>query len=464
MTSLPISQGWPESPFGETVLAAEVLAEPAAALLEPENLRLRSAEEQQAELNHEVSVLVRDVPSTDDRQFLLGAFRTFSQAAVSLENSYRALRLEVERLRRELEQSNAGLARSLEQNRSMRAHLDRILESLPCGVLVVAGGGEIVRANPEAARLLGFVQCETSPRAHIRALPQALAALLESAREGKAEAEIRLCDGVSRWLSARHARVEDGGGKDAASVFIFEDVSEARRLEQARQKLRREQALGEMSAMLAHEIRNPLGSLELFAGLLAESSLEEEAKGWVEHVQAGLRTLSATVNNVLQFYSLPEADRAPLDCGQLLAWAEGFFQPLAGRENIEVICQNSLDRVELAADRHLLEQVLLNLVLNAIRATPAGGCIRVTGKRVGDTVSVAVADSGPGIAPELVPRIFEAGFSTKPGSPGLGLAVCRRIAEQHGGRLTVESARPGGGATFTLSLPVFQQPNGAGKP
>src|SRR5205807_6991523 len=92
---------------------------------------------------------------------------------------------------------------------------------------------------------------------------------------------------------------KEAGGADCASIFILRDVSEAKRLVRERDKLRREQALAEMSAILAHEIRNPLGSLELFAGLLAGSALSPECRQWVEHVQAGLRTLAATVNNVL---------------------------------------------------------------------------------------------------------------------------------------------------------------------
>ena len=91
----------------------------------------------------------------DDEQFLLRAFRSFSEAAGSLECSYQALSTEVERLRRELAASNTDLARSLEQNRCMREHLDCILQGLPCGVLVVTADGCISRANPEASRLLG---------------------------------------------------------------------------------------------------------------------------------------------------------------------------------------------------------------------------------------------------------------------------------------------------------------------
>jgi signal transduction histidine kinase len=221
--------------------------------------------------------------------------------------------------------------------------------------------------------------------------------------------------------------------------------------------LEREQAQAELSAVLAHEMRNPLASLELFAGLLAESDLPAECHACVEHMQAGLRTLAATVNNVLHFYSRPEPARAPLDLGELLHWAHEFLRPLAGQAGITLSLENQLAGIALPADRHRLEQVLLNLVLNAVRAVPAGGWIELRGHTVrtkeGGFVKLMVADNGLGISPENLSRIFEPGFSTHADSSGLGLAVCRKIVEQHAGVISVAS-RPGRGARFTLTFPM----------
>ena len=242
-------------------------------------------------------------------------------------------------------------------------------------------------------------------------------------------------------------------------MFILRDVSERKSLETAQEKLCREQALAEMSTVLAHEIRNPLGSLELFAGLLAESELDPERRDWVEHVQAGLRALAATVNNVLHFHSLPEPERAPVDLGELLAWARDFLLPLARQSRVALSLQNRASGLLFSADRHRLGQVLLNLVLNALRAMPGGGWIEIGGRKTqnGKAVVLVVSDTGPGISSEHLPRIFDPGFSTRAGSPGLGLAVCRKIAEQHGGTLTADSP-PGRGATFTLTFPLTNHP------
>jgi two-component system sensor histidine kinase FlrB len=407
------------------------------------------------------------IQKNEEEQFLLRAFHSFAQAAGSLEHSYGMLRAEVERLRRELEQSNAELARSLEENRGMREYLDRILEGLPCGVLVVAdeavsdeagsGAMKFSRANPEALRLLAA--CATHDPdipASVPTLSSRMRELIARARRQGSEQELPFPNGDAgpRWLAARHASIAGG-----ESVFILRDVSERKRLEAAQEKLQREQALAEMSAVLAHEIRNPLASLELFAGLLAESPLDGECHQWVGHVQAGLRTLAATVNNVLHFHSLPEPERAPLDVGGLLGWARDFFAPLAGQARVAFSLQNRAQGVSVLADRHRLEQVLLNLVLNAMRAMPGGGWIELGGRKSGDgrTAILTVSDTGPGIAPEHLPRLFEPGFSTRPGSPGLGLAVCQKIIQQHGGTIGA-GGRPGCGASFTITLPIETLP------
>jgi len=398
-------------------------------------------------------------PCPEDEQSLRHAFRTFAAAAASLEHSYAELQRVVDRLQGELAFSHSELARNAEENRGMRAHLDRILQGLPCGVLVVSGDGSITRANPEALHLFENSGARSEHTTSLAQLPAPVRQLLAGSRDrlGETEASIPHRNGGARWWAVRHAFVE--GSTGSSSIFILRDVSERKQLEQAQEHLRKDQALAEMSALLAHEIRNPLGSLELFAGLLAESNLAAEPRQWIEHVQAGLRTLAATVNNVLQFHSMPCLERARVDLGELLAWARDFLRPLAQQSHIALGLQNRVSGISLLADRHRLEQVLLNLVLNSVRAMPGGGWIELGGHALPDgvTVELVVADNGPGIPAEDLPLIFEPGFSRRADSPGLGLAVCRKIVELHGGTIRADS-RSGQGATFTLSLPLGAPP------
>ena len=401
------------------------------------------------------------ISRVEGEEFLLRAFRSFAEAAESLEYSYATLRSEVARLREKLEESNADLKRSLEDNVQMRQHLDRILEGLPCGVLVASAEGEISLLNPAGRRLLVAAGADDSLPGSLWSVPSELRDLLQRARCQPTEQEQCFRDerGEERWLAVRHAAVSaaDAEGTtseaDSVSIFILQDVSQAKRLVLERDQLRREQALAEISAVLAHEVRNPLGSLELFAGLLAAAGLSPECQQWVEHLQAGLRTLAATVNNVLHFHSLPAPRRAPTDLGQLLDWAGGFLLPMARQARVELCLRNRLQGVWFAGDRHRLEQVLLNLVLNALRAMPGGGWVEIAGQIDANAATISVSDTGPGVQPGDGAKIFEPGFSTSPGSPGLGLAVCRKIVEQHGGRLDAGN-RLGAGASFTLTLPL----------
>lgn len=252
------------------------------------------------------------------------------------------------------------------------------------------------------------------------------------------------------------------GSLERSYALLRSEVERLRReLEDTQGKLRREQALAEISAMLAHEVRNPLGSLELFAGLLAETDLGGEQRQWVEQVQAGLRTLAATVNNVLHCHNLPEPSLSPVELGLLLDWACRFLAPVARQSRITLSLQNRLAGVWIAADRHRLEQVLQNLVLNAVRAMPGGGWIEIAGRKTENEVWIRVSDTGPGILPENLGKIFDPGFSTRAGSPGLGLAVSKKIVEQLRGTISAASP-PGRGAVFTLTFPLDRPSVSAG--
>src|SRR5260370_575370 len=186
-------------------------------------------------------------PTAEKEQVLLQAFSSFAEAANSLERSYGLLRAEVTRLSKELEDSNSGLVRSLEENRRMRQHLDRVLESLPCGVLVLSNGEEVSDVNPEGRRLLGMnargpSEIGAESISSFSSLSEELRELLEMARGEDGENEQRICDGSEPefWLAARCAEVPDSA--PGASALILRDVSDAQRLEDAPAAALREHA------------------------------------------------------------------------------------------------------------------------------------------------------------------------------------------------------------------------------
>jgi signal transduction histidine kinase len=223
-------------------------------------------------------------------------------------------------------------------------------------------------------------------------------------------------------------------------------------LAQEREKSRHLRALGEVAAVLAHEVRNPLASMELFAGLLAQSEiLSEEERGWVTQLQAGFRQLNATVSNVLHFHGKSPVDLAPLEVSAVVCRALQFIIPLAKRSAVEVILTDDFGEARVAGNDEQLTQVLLNLAINSINAMPSGGALAVRGTTTADQVELSVRDSGPGIQVKVRDRIFEAGFTTRMGSAGLGLAVCKRIISDHGGTIAAVPGEPG--AMFVIRLP-----------
>jgi nitrogen fixation/metabolism regulation signal transduction histidine kinase len=235
---------------------------------------------------------------------LARAFVTFTQAAGSLEKSYTQLQAEVSRLHAELQRTNSELERSLEENARMRGYLTRVVESLPCGVLVVNASGTLQIMNPEARKLLGtpvewvLGDGTRPPKAFVKAIDGV------PVKNFAAEQETLIENGtVLRTVGVLRTSLNDRADGAADTVWIVRDLTEQKRIAEERETARKSLALAEIATVLAHEIRNPLGSMELFTGLLADATAHlPETRQWITHLQAGLRGLSATMTNVVDVY------------------------------------------------------------------------------------------------------------------------------------------------------------------
>ncbi|HYE23934.1 MAG TPA: HAMP domain-containing sensor histidine kinase [Clostridia bacterium] len=226
-------------------------------------------------------------------------------------------------------------------------------------------------------------------------------------------------------------------------------------LEREKRNSARSRALAEVSAMLAHEIRNLLASMELFTGLLERSqSLAGEDRRWVSQMSCGVRSLAATVNNVLTFHADAPVQTVPVDLVEVVERAVEFLKPLAEHSAISLRITNSAAKCVVPADATAIQQVLMNLVMNALRHTEPAGKITVAIGEAGPWVELCVCDTGRGIATEDLERIFDAGATTTSMSAGLGLAVCRKIVEQHGGTITAENTAAG--ACFRVRLRKYE--------
>jgi len=391
--------------------------------------------------------------------FLASAFSDFISASSRLEHSYRQLQDEVSELRLELSARNAALSTSLAENERMRLDLQQIVDSMPCGVLVLGRTGEISTINPESRRLLGLdgSQFEEGSQATVQQLSALSGISLNSSYEKSNDTGQEFCiqrDSEKRWLEVRNRplfRVSATGGKADRTILILRDITAQKRAELEREAARKAMALAELTTVLAHEIRNPLASLELFANLIENDG--DRRVEWISNLRAGIRSLSATVNNVLSFHGTGSLKLAPMALSSLISNAIEFVQPVARQASIALQWFPDGNQNLVMGNESALQQVVLNLVSNAIRHTPSGGVVTVSIRGAGaEGLTVAFCDSGCGIRPDQIGHIFEAGFSGTGDTSGLGLAVCERIMKQHGGGISVSSLIDYG-ARFTLSIP-----------
>lgn len=381
--------------------------------------------------------------------FLADAFSEFINASSRLEFSYRELQQEVTNLRLQLQDRDRA-------NEEMRIRLRHILDSLPCGVIVNRQDHSITLTNPEAQRLLQLIS-ESGLNAE-----QILSGMSKLAGAEDSEKELPLGrEPEVRWIAIRRQHLAAMPESElvtvdsAETIFILRDITEEKHLMQERERARNSVALAEMSTVLAHEIRNPLASMELFAGLILEQP--QRTRTWISHLHAGIRSLASTVNNVLSFYGSGAPMLAPLVVRESIRAFAEFVRPIADERSIRLQLDEIPLDLRIAADENSIQQVFLNLALNSFRHTQPGGELHVRAEAVTRSgqqrICISFADTGCGIAHEHLHRIFEPGFSVDGHSVGLGLSVCRRIMQQMGGTLTV-SSRPNVGTVFYLEFPA----------
>ena len=396
---------------------------------------------------------------------LADAFSEFISASSRLEAFYSDLQHEVSQLGQELTERNAALNASLAENKHMHRSLQQIVELLPCGVLVVESDDTISMINPEGMRLLDL---DASSAICLESISTQTGFDLGDFLDRRTieDEEQEFCANSihgRRWMAVRGRGLHREDSIDAtrnATILIVRDITVHKQIESEREQARRATALSEVATTLAHEIRNPLASLELFAGLIADE--KGDTSRWISHLRAGIRLLAGTVNNVLGFHGLAFPTFSPLNLTDAVRSSVEFVRPIADEAEVALVFQAEPPAVMLRSNGSALQQVVLNMVTNAIRHTAKGGSVHVRVKSLRSVGAssqpiralIEFADTGSGIDPEHLQQIFRAGFSGNGNTSGLGLAVCMQIVRQHEGEIRVSSSL-NNGTTFVVELPVL---------
>jgi two-component system phosphate regulon sensor histidine kinase PhoR len=347
----------------------------------------------------------------------------------------------------------------------LQAQQDALLDSMADGLLLLDGGGHIQLANRAFTKLFGL-ETDLRSRTIIEALRlHELAGLVDSltAETPELEHDLRLSAPNERWLQVSAAAIFSAGGTRQGTILVFHDLTRLKQLESARK---------DFVANVSHELRTPLSLIKGYVETLLDGARDnpEVAVKFLQTIDRNAERLKLLIEDLLTISEL-ESGRVTLNLQgvALVPLAEKVFGDLKTRaiaRNVTLL--NQIPNVTVRADPDRLEQVLSNLVDNAIKYGRAGGLVTASGRMLDDGhLEVIVQDDGPGIPGEALERVFERFYrvdkarSREQGGTGLGLSIVKHIVQSHGGKVWAKSA-PGQGCSFCFTLPAgardLQQP------
>ncbi|MDC3250161.1 ATP-binding protein [bacterium] len=376
-------------------------------------------------------------------------FEWFNQNAIKLEDAYKHLDAQFQKVNIELAQKTLELREASRKSKLFQENLKTLLSSMKPGVIMVDGEFNITVVNPSAEKMLdikaheilelSFNQVFSSDSAFQQTMRYAFKNPTEVIEEEK---NVVFGD-IQFPASFKCSSVLDLDNSVIGVVLTFTDLSAFKRLEGEVQQGRILSALGEMAATVAHEIRNPLGGIGGYAGLLSRDlDKDDPRKRLVKKIIQGVSSLNKIVSNLLYYTRKTQLHTVKIDLVGFIDDVLGYVEIEADKAKVELeICKDYSEGVDwsVSIDPEKFQEVLLNLSLNALQAIESKGRITVILRREEDLVRLSIKDSGGGMSQSVQAQIFNPFYTTKEQGTGLGLAIVKKIVELHGGQIDVVS-------------------------
>jgi PAS domain S-box-containing protein len=336
-------------------------------------------------------------------------------------------------------------------------HLTNIVSTIESGVVAVDATGQVTLFNRAAEQLTGLA-VERVRFQPLSVLPACVGGMLAETIVGggaRTQPEAQLSDGTTtRPIICATSPLYDQAGAVLGAVAVFSDLTPLKALEVERQRAERLAYFEMLASGIAHEIKNPLAAVKAFSQLMPRRRADDRFVAEFERVVGREIASIERLLDRLRTLSRPgERPHHPIDLRAPIADAVEAMRPVFAEKRVVLSAAIGDSPCTVLADHLELEQLFLNLLMNAHEVTAPEGMVRVEAATTADRVIVAVVDTGPGVPPELLERVFDPFFSTKERGTGLGLAICASIAQTHGARITVTN-REAGGAVFTVDFPL----------
>lgn len=396
--------------------------------------------------------------------FLQQSFESFDRATMRLQKAFAGLEEKFEAINKELDCKNIELQDALAEKEKISSYLQNILESLTTGVVVTDLEGKTTMMNQCAETFTGFSKEE----ARGKNASSLFGDEFPSDPEGRFNLK-HFDGGLGKKIGLKGTRLEifgsavkTGNDKEIGMVIVLRDITRLEKLEQRIKRTEKLAAMGEIAANIAHEIRNPLGSIGLFASLLIKELKEKKNRDRASHIISAVKDMDNKISNLLMFARDQKPLMKEVSIHNVLKEIIIFSEQILGKENI-ILAANyeDVDPV-IVGNAEMLKQVFLNLMLNALQAMPGGGNLYIK-TRIPDNnerkdfhnsnVEISFMDTGRGIPDENIKKIFDPFFTTKEKGTGLGLAIAHNIVDIHGGSIDAENYK-GGGTVFNITFPI----------